>query len=181
MSDSDPAKGFEYLFLSDADYQACRARSRGGALPFVATRVAPRPSEPDAQAHWKLTDVIGAEDGLGVECLSGSGAIASAFAQAFDEGFTITLVSGRTVGIGAYLARLGRRCDDLSLLMCSSVPFASWAMACASDLLALPQLEASDGRVRNCLLAIAGCAPQLAIRMAPAQSIHLMQDLLGAQ
>lgn len=29
--------------------------------------------------------------------------------QAFREGFTITLVSGRTVGIGAYLARLGRR------------------------------------------------------------------------
>jgi hypothetical protein len=26
------------------------------------------------------------------------------------EGYTITLVSGRTVGIGAYLARLGRRC-----------------------------------------------------------------------
>ena len=26
------------------------------------------------------------------------------------QGFTITLVSGRTVGIGAYLARLGRRC-----------------------------------------------------------------------
>lgn len=25
------------------------------------------------------------------------------------QGFTITLVSGRTVGIGAYLARLGRR------------------------------------------------------------------------
>lgn len=26
------------------------------------------------------------------------------------EGYTATLVSGRTVGIGAYLARLGRRC-----------------------------------------------------------------------
>ncbi len=26
------------------------------------------------------------------------------------EGYTVTLVSGRTVGIGAYLARLGRRC-----------------------------------------------------------------------
>ena len=55
-----------------------------------------------------LTDVVGAEDGLGVECLSGSGAIASAFSRAWAEGFSITLVSGRTVGIGAYLARLGR-------------------------------------------------------------------------
>lgn len=33
----------------------------------------------------------------------------SVYAQAFREGFTVTLVSGRTVGIGAYLARLGRR------------------------------------------------------------------------
>lgn len=57
-----------------------------------------------------MTDVVGAEDGLGVECLSGSGAIASAYARAFRDGFTLTLVSGRTVGIGAYLARLGRRC-----------------------------------------------------------------------
>lgn len=44
-----------------------------------------------------------------MECLSGSAAIASAYARAFDDGLTITLVSGRTVGIGAYLARLGRR------------------------------------------------------------------------
>lgn len=54
--------------------------------------------------------MVGLEDGLGVECLSGSGAIAGAYARAFKEGFTLTLVSGRTVGIGAYLARLGRRC-----------------------------------------------------------------------
>ena len=33
----------------------------------------------------------------------------SVYARAFREGFTVTLVSGRTVGIGAYLARLGRR------------------------------------------------------------------------
>lgn len=62
------------------------------------------------ERRWKITDVVGAEDGLGVECLSGSGAIASVYARAFREGFTLTLVSGRTVGIGAYLARLGRRC-----------------------------------------------------------------------
>ena len=35
--------------------------------------------------------------------------LCSVYARAFQEGFTITLVSGRTVGIGAYLARLGRR------------------------------------------------------------------------
>ena len=67
---------------------------------------------PAGDRRWKITDVVGAEDGLGVECLSGSGAIASIYARAFKEGFTLTLVSGRTVGIGAYLARLGRRCAD---------------------------------------------------------------------
>ena len=61
--------------------------------------------------------MVGAEDGLGVECLSGSGAIASAYARAFKEGFTLTLVSGRTVGIGAYLARLGRRCKETAHLL----------------------------------------------------------------
>lgn len=60
--------------------------------------------------RWVISDIVGQEDGLGVECLSGSGAIASAYSRAFREGLTITLVSGRTVGIGAYLARLGRRC-----------------------------------------------------------------------
>jgi len=37
------------------------------------------------EVQWRLTDVIGAEDGLGVECLSGSGAIASAYSKAFRE------------------------------------------------------------------------------------------------
>ena len=30
----------------------------------------------NGERRWKLTDVIGEEDGLGIECLSGSGAIA---------------------------------------------------------------------------------------------------------
>ena len=37
------------------------------------------------EVRWRLTDVIGLEDGLGVECLSGSGAIASAYCKAFRE------------------------------------------------------------------------------------------------
>ena len=72
---------------------------------------------PAGERRWKITDVVGAEDGLGVECLSGSGAIASVYAKAFRKGFTLTLVSGRTVGIGAYLARLGRRCALVRAVM----------------------------------------------------------------
>jgi acetyl-CoA carboxylase/biotin carboxylase 1 len=39
----------------------------------------------------------------------GSGLIAGETAKAYDEVFTLTLVVGRTVGIGAYLVRLGQR------------------------------------------------------------------------
>ncbi|EIE18073.1 hypothetical protein COCSUDRAFT_26470 [Coccomyxa subellipsoidea C-169] len=101
---ADPTKGYKFLYLSDADYSSIAARADTAVLkaePFFAD---------NGERRWRLTDVVGAEDGLGVECLSGSGAIASAYARAFRDGFTLTLVSGRTVGIGAYLARLGRRC-----------------------------------------------------------------------
>ena len=81
-------------------------RARRSKAPLVAS---PSAVLRVGERRWRITDVVGAEDGLGVECLSGSGAIASAYSRAFREGFTITLVSGRTVGIGAYLARLGRR------------------------------------------------------------------------
>jgi acetyl-CoA carboxylase/biotin carboxylase 1 len=150
------------------------ADNAGQALAVVAV-AQPSPDGSGATQHV-LRDVIGLEDGLGVECLSGSGAIAAAYAkvrgvcgiavregrggrghgqgrslpsghssglslslsssvclsvthrlflthslahtppprQAFRHGYTITLVSGRTVGIGAYLARLGRRCVQRS-------------------------------------------------------------------
>lgn len=46
----------------------------------------------------------------GVESLRGSGLIAGATHRAYDEGiFTLTLVTARSVGIGAYLVRLGQR------------------------------------------------------------------------
>lgn len=106
ISELEPTKGFDYLYLSDADHQAYLTKHTAANLPYRATEV---PQGPELPPHWRLSDIIGAEDGLGVECLSGSGAIAAAFSRSFHEGFTITLVSGRNVGIGAYLARLGRR------------------------------------------------------------------------
>jgi acetyl-CoA carboxylase / biotin carboxylase 1 len=105
---SDPSKGFKYLYLSPEDYQSIfdRAANRNDDVPPLLAQSI----HEDGEQRWRLTDVIGLEDGLGVECLSGSGAIAGVYTRAFREGFTVTLVSGRTVGIGAYLARLGRRC-----------------------------------------------------------------------
>jgi acetyl-CoA carboxylase/biotin carboxylase 1 len=46
----------------------------------------------------KITTIIGAEDGLGVECLRGSGLIAGATSKAYEDIFTITLVTCRSVG-----------------------------------------------------------------------------------
>ncbi|PPD85132.1 hypothetical protein GOBAR_DD17929 [Gossypium barbadense] len=62
------------------------------------------------ESRWVIDTIVGKEDGLGVENLTGSGAIAGAYSRAYKETFTLTYVTGRTVGIGAYLARLGMRC-----------------------------------------------------------------------
>ena len=106
INDEDPTKGFKYIYLTKEDHTLILESSRdSGIIPFKSERIIENGEE-----RYKLTDIIGMEDGLGVECLSGSGAIAGVYSKAFKEGFTLTLVSGRTVGIGAYLARLGRRC-----------------------------------------------------------------------
>ncbi|MCH1933278.1 hypothetical protein L9G16_24355, partial [Shewanella sp. A25] len=59
------------------------------------------------ETRWVVDTIVGKEDGLGCENLHGSGAIASAYSKAYKETFTLTFVTGRAVGIGAYLARLG--------------------------------------------------------------------------
>jgi len=90
----NPSKGFEYLYLTDSDYKA---------LP-EGTVIAEQVSE-----GWALTDVIGTKHGIGVENLQGSGKIAGETSAAYDEIFTLSYVTGRSVGIGAYLVRLGQR------------------------------------------------------------------------
>ena len=91
---ANPAKGFDYLYLSDEDYKA---------LPEGAV-IAHKTEE-----GWALDDVIGTVHGIGVENLQGSGKIAGETSRAYDEIFTLSYVSGRSVGIGAYLVRLGQR------------------------------------------------------------------------
>lgn len=94
VDEDSPAKGFQYLYLKDADYKA---------LPEGAV-IAKEVSE-----GWALTDVIGTKHGIGVENLQGSGKIAGETSAAYDEIFTLSYVTGRSVGIGAYLVRLGQR------------------------------------------------------------------------
>lgn len=90
----NPSKGFQYLYLSDEDYKD---------LP-EGTVIAEKVEE-----GWALSDVIGQKHGIGVENLQGSGKIAGETSAAYDEIFTLSYVTGRSVGIGAYLVRLGQR------------------------------------------------------------------------
>jgi acetyl-CoA carboxylase/biotin carboxylase 1 len=90
----DPTKGFRYLYLTNDDYRAL--------APYVN-------AVQTGEDEWRLVDIIGKADGLGVENLRGSGLIAGETSRAYEEIFTLTLVTGRTVGIGAYLIRLGQR------------------------------------------------------------------------
>ncbi|KAJ0683748.1 putative ligase [Helianthus annuus] len=97
--ESNPDSGFQYLYLTPEDYNRIKSS-------VIAHEICLESGE----TRWVIDTIVGKEDGLGVENLSGSGAIAGAFSKAYKETFTLTYVTGRTVGIGAYLARLGMRC-----------------------------------------------------------------------
>lgn len=97
--ESNPERGFQYVYLTPEDYGRLGSSVIAHELKLE-----------DGETRWVIDTVVGKEDGLGVENLSGSGAIASAYSRAYQETFTLTFVTGRTVGIGAYLARLGMRC-----------------------------------------------------------------------
>ncbi|WLF76810.1 acetyl-coenzyme-A carboxylase [Lodderomyces elongisporus] len=97
-----PEKGFKYLYLTPEAKKAIDEDGRGDTL--ITERVVE-----NGQERHVIKTIIGAEDGLGVECLKGSGLIAGATSRAYKDIFTITLVTCRSVGIGAYLVRLGQR------------------------------------------------------------------------
>jgi acetyl-CoA carboxylase/biotin carboxylase 1 len=95
-----PEKGFDYLYLTQENYLKLQEKY-AGAVRTEETQ--------DGERRHKITDIIGLQDGLGVESLKGSGLIAGETSRAYDDIFTITLVTARSVGIGAYLVRLGER------------------------------------------------------------------------
>ncbi|CAA2994471.1 acetyl- carboxylase 1-like [Olea europaea subsp. europaea] len=97
--ESNPERGFQYVYLTPEDYARIGSSVIAHELKLSG-----------GESRWVINTIVGKEDGLGVENLSGSGAIASVYSKAYKETFTLTYVTGRTVGIGAYLARLGMRC-----------------------------------------------------------------------
>lgn len=92
---SNPMKGFNYLAVRDEDLKTI------GQFIRTGKRL--------SDDLLEVTDVIGCEHGLGVENLMGSGLIAGETSKAYDEIFTLSYVCSRSVGIGAYLVRLGQR------------------------------------------------------------------------
>jgi acetyl-CoA carboxylase/biotin carboxylase 1 len=99
---NDPSKGFSYLYLTPEDM--AELEKTGKASSVITSKVVE-----DGETRYIIDTIVGVEDGLGVECLKGSGLIAGATSRAYKDIFTITLVTCRSVGIGAYLVRLGER------------------------------------------------------------------------
>jgi len=99
--DARPEKGVSYLYLTPENYLKLKEKGPNSVRTVEIVE--------GGERRFKITDVIGLQDGLGVECLKGSGLIAGETSRAYDDIFTITLVTARSVGIGAYLVRLGER------------------------------------------------------------------------
>jgi len=99
--EADPAKGFKYLYLTEEDHN--------GLKP--GTVQAQKTTGPSGDTRYALDTIIGADPSqyIGVENLRGSGKIAGETSRAYDEIFTLSFVTGRSVGIGAYIVRLGQR------------------------------------------------------------------------
>lgn len=96
--EANPTSGFKYLYLTP------EKREQLSKSEVLTEKVVE-----DGEERHKITTIVGAKDGLGVECLRGSGLIAGATSKAYEDIFTLTLVTCRSVGIGAYLVRLGQR------------------------------------------------------------------------
>jgi len=77
--------------LTQEDYEKLSSTNS-----IIAQKVEEKDSEGKVEVRWMLTDIIGQEDGLGVENLRGSGMIAGETSKAYEDIFTITLVTGRT-------------------------------------------------------------------------------------
>ncbi|KAI3372884.1 hypothetical protein L3Q82_023324 [Scortum barcoo] len=96
---ADPYKGFKYIYLTPQDYTRISSTNA----------VHCHHVEEGGESRYIITDIIGKDEGLGVENLRGSGTIAGESSQAYEEIITISMVTCRAIGIGAYLVRLGQR------------------------------------------------------------------------
>lgn len=118
----EPDKGFKYLYLTTDDYHkisnlnsvhAILIEDEGEQRYLLAFSSQPNSNTKSyslgCRFRYKITDIIGKQDGIGVENLRYAGMIAGETSQAYNEIVTISMVSCRAIGIGSYLLRLGQR------------------------------------------------------------------------
>ncbi len=99
---ADMEKGFRYLYLTPEDHATITSSGKGNVVNSQLVQ------EGD-ESRYKITDIIGLADDLGVENLSAAAMIAGETSQAYQDIVTMSMVSARAIGIGAYLVRLGQR------------------------------------------------------------------------
>ena len=87
----NPSKGVKYLYFDSETYKQLQ---QNGRKSVIAEEIVE-----EEETRYKITDIIGSKDGLGVECLKGSGLIAGATSRAYEDIFTITLVTCRSAGM----------------------------------------------------------------------------------
>lgn len=108
-----PKNEIDYLYLTEADYAALTQRGVRVAVHEIVTA--------EGERRFAITGIVGSpSEYLGVENLRGSGLIAGEMSKNYSVIPTISIVTGRSVGIGAYLNRLGRRIiqtDDSPLIL----------------------------------------------------------------
>jgi acetyl-CoA carboxylase/biotin carboxylase 1 len=117
-----PEKGFKYLYLTTEK----KKHFEEGKVRNVMTEQI----KEDGEIRHKITTIIGAEDGLGVECLKGSGLIAGETSRAYEDIFTITLVTCRSVGMSGFLPTCITLLTPYHRYRCLSCPSRS---TCHSD------------------------------------------------
>ena len=110
--EKDPEKGFQGLYLDPEDYMELQCEG-----DVVRAQL-------DDKNRYRITDIIGMANDIGVENLAAAGEIAGESARAYHEVVTIAMVSARAIGIGAYLVRLSQRVvqiQDSSIILTGNV------------------------------------------------------------
>ena len=83
---NNEANGYKYLYLSEEDAGRFAEGVFHGDLIMD-----------EGEKRFKLEDIVGETDGIGVENLRGSGMIAGETSAAYEETFTLSYVTGRSV------------------------------------------------------------------------------------
>jgi acetyl-CoA carboxylase / biotin carboxylase 1 len=92
---SDPVRCFNDLTISQSEAESIEGSTTTGRVL--------------ENGKVKISSISGTGHGLGAKNLMGSALIAGESSAAYDETFTHTCVTARSVGIGAYSVRLGQR------------------------------------------------------------------------